>query len=116
LVPDPKDDEVGKLVFCAGDVLEVRTFSNGVAERGPFSKDLTAAVFGLGGVGGGCNLPSRAQVRIEAISGLRASSSQGRCCGYRWLKRERKSASDKCCRQEASSAMQLESPGRYWAL
>jgi hypothetical protein len=34
LVADPKDDEVGELVFCAGDVLEVRTFSDGVAEGG----------------------------------------------------------------------------------
>jgi hypothetical protein len=60
-------------------------------------------------------LQSSAEVRVEAVSGLRASSSQGRCCGYRWLKRERKSASDKCCRRKASSAIQLESPGRYWA-
>jgi hypothetical protein len=60
-------------------------------------------------------LQSSAEIRIKAILGLRASSSQGRCCGYRWLKRERKSASDKCCRREASLAMQLEFPGRYWA-
>jgi hypothetical protein len=60
-------------------------------------------------------LQSRAEVNIKAVLGLRASSSQGRCCGYRWLKRERRSASDKCCRHESSSAMQLESPGRYWA-
>jgi hypothetical protein len=45
--PDPKDNEVGELVFLAGDVCEVRTFSNGVSEGGPFSKDLTAPGFSL---------------------------------------------------------------------
>jgi hypothetical protein len=115
-VPHSKDDEVGELVFSTGDIQEVRTFADGVAEGGPFPKDLAAAIFGLGGVGGGCDLQSRAEVRVKAVSGLRASSSQGRCCRYRWLKRERKSASDRCWRQDASSAMQFESPGRYWAL
>jgi lipopolysaccharide transport system ATP-binding protein len=63
--------------------------------------------------GGGCDLQSRAEIRVEAVSGLRVSSFQGCCCGYRWLKRERNAMSDKCWRREASSAMQLESPGRY---
>jgi hypothetical protein len=47
LVADPKDNEVGKLVLLTKDVLEARTFANGVAEGGPFPKDLAAALFGL---------------------------------------------------------------------
>ncbi len=95
-VSDPKDDEVGEFVLLSGDVLEVRTFSDGVAEGGPEAEDLAPPVFGLRGVGGGCDLQSRAEIRIKVVSGLRTSSFQGRCCGYRWLKRERKSVSDKC--------------------
>jgi hypothetical protein len=111
-VPDSEDDEVGELVLRAGDVREVRTFSDGVAEGAPLSEDFAASGFCLGGVGGGCDLQSRAEIRVEVVSGLRVSSLQGRCCGYRWLKRERNAMSDKCWRREASSAMQLESPGR----
>jgi hypothetical protein len=111
--PHAKDNEVGELVLLAGDGREVRMFSDGVAEGAPLSKDFATPGFGLGGVGGGCDLQSRAEIRVEAVSGLRVSSFQGCCCGYRWLKRERNAISDKCWRREASSAMQLESPGRY---
>jgi hypothetical protein len=110
---DSKDDEVGELMLLSGDVSEVRTFSDGVAEGAPLSEDFAAPGFCLGGVGGGCDLQSRAEIRVEAVSDLRVSSFQGCCCGYRWLKRERNAMSDKCWRREASLAMQLESPGRY---
>jgi hypothetical protein len=111
--PDSKDNEVGELMLLSGDVSEVRTFSNGVAEGAPLSADFAAPGFCLGGVGGGCDLQSRAEIRVKAVSGLRVSSFQGCCCEYRWLKRERNAMSDKCWRREASLAMQLESPGRY---
>jgi hypothetical protein len=82
-VPDSKDDEVGKLVLLPGDVSKVRTFSDGVAEGAPLSEDLAAPVFRLRGVGGGCNLQSRAEVSVKAVSDLRVSIFQGCCCGYR---------------------------------
>jgi hypothetical protein len=112
-VPNAEDDEVGELMLLSGDVREVRTFSDGVAESAPLSEDFAAPGFCLGGVGGGGDLQSRAEIRVEAVLGLRVSSCQGCCCGYRWLKRERNEVSDKCWRREASLAMKLESPGRY---
>jgi hypothetical protein len=66
-VPDAKDDEVGELVFLSGDVREVRTFSDGVAEGAPLSKDFAASGFCLGGVGGGCDLQSRAEMMTLVV-------------------------------------------------
>jgi hypothetical protein len=44
---DSKDNEVGKFVLLSGDVCEVRTFSDGVAESKPFSEDLATPGFCL---------------------------------------------------------------------
>ena len=80
-VSDAKDDEVGETMFVPRDVAEVRTDANGVAEGSPVAKDLAPAVFSLLSVGGGCDLQSSAEIRVEVVSGARVKSCQGRRCG-----------------------------------
>lgn len=80
-VSDAKDDEVGETMFVPRDVAEVRTDANGVAEGGPEAEDFVSSVVGLLGVGGGCDLQSSAEIRVEVVSGARVKSCQGCRCG-----------------------------------
>ena len=80
-VADAKDDEIGEAVFVPGNVAEVRTDANGVAEGGPEAEDLAPTIFRLFSVGGGCDLQSSAEIRVEVVSGARVKSCQGCCCG-----------------------------------
>ena len=100
----------------AHDVLEARIDSKGGTETGPDSEDGVVSFGGLGCVGGGDCLESKAEISCEAVSGAKVRSCQCRPgCGYCVLKWERKASSVSSWRREASSAMQFASPGRYCA-
>ena len=76
-----KDEHVGELVFVARDRTEGSIAAEGLGEGDPFLVDLGVGFLGLAGGGLGGGLQSSAEVKAEATTDGRWSSSQGPACG-----------------------------------